>query len=374
MRAAVLDVDPVSLRGTDLKSEPGVLVHTGKRWESGLAALKVCRVYPRHCYAAVWEELGVAPLDPPVKKVRHHADLAIHQLNAILSSSRAKEFAVLCPSNWSEHNLGVMASVLEAAGKRALVYLPRALALAAATGDEAAEVMEVYWTRAVLSRISGGNLVGTRTIDECGRLNLLKYIGRLVAEKSLAASRYDPLFSAEAEQDCSNRILLWLSAMDDSPDTPLRLQTPAGETVELTITPQELTDCLEPMRSKLRKEVGEGRCVVDDHCPADLLLSSPVDMVTYEQVVQAMMDRLPDSALAAGGTSLRSLPTIAHVPATEPGRPADQALAVTHLLRDGVATPVDAASSENWVLGQAVQLPEGESVAIHVKEHGREAP
>lgn len=194
-------------------SDSATLVARGDRLTSGETALAQCRIHPTHSYNQHWAQLNQTPFSRALPGYRHNADLAFFQLRHWLQGTEADELVIAHSLAYDASQLALLAGLVQATGKKVSAFINQALLQSAALADDGlpaghffhldlslhnARLTELRWQQGALA------VVGQTQIADQGLAPLYQAWLKQLARECVRQSRYDPLHSAEAEQQLFN--------------------------------------------------------------------------------------------------------------------------------------------------------------------------
>jgi hypothetical protein len=221
----------VSHRGHVSASSPGLAIIDGNSLEVGHDAARSARLKPRRLHSHFWQSLGTTPLERPFPHHLRTADLAHAHLQSLWTSTggTAEEVLVAVPGLYSQEQLALLLGIAGACGMpiRGLVDV----AVAAAADRETHPCclhLDLHLHRAVLTEMEHGSEIVRRTVEEETRVGLLglhDIWARMLAQKFVRMTRFDPLHKAATDQVLYIQLPDHLAALDQRESTPVTISS-----------------------------------------------------------------------------------------------------------------------------------------------------
>ena len=222
MTTFVLDLNDTELRigrgGRALVSAPGYAVLADEAVLFGRDAIKQFRVNPRRATNQFWHRLSLDPLPARVGAVASHADLVYRHLRALTAEAEigpGDELIVAAPATTTNEQLSLLLGITEQIGVRVTGLVDAGLAGTASVDLPDRFVhLDVALHRATATRIENGEAlarVGSSEIPELSLSALLDSWMGAVSDRFVRETRFDPLTSADTEQQIYNQIYEWLA-------------------------------------------------------------------------------------------------------------------------------------------------------------------
>jgi len=264
MTTAVFQLHDVALRcgtGSQLIEVPGHALVTPQGIVTGAAARARAWREPQHSFDQYWQQLGTAALPVASRHARHFADLAHAQLLALHQAAGAPPRVIFAvPGNFARDQLAVLLGIAQAAPFGVAGLIDAALAAAHTEVADAALHLDLLRHCAVLTslRRSGVEVVRERVavLPELGLNRLHELWARHLAERFIAAHRYDPLHTGSGEQALREALPGWLAALARQRELNAVLMGPRGP-LPLLLGAAELVAVAEPVYSRLAQAAAE---------------------------------------------------------------------------------------------------------------------
>ncbi|MGI9290765.1 MAG: FHA domain-containing protein, partial [Gammaproteobacteria bacterium] len=201
-------------------SEPGA-VQLGNGLLFGTAALGTARLQPRQFNDRFWSELSDKPLVTPKDNLESFADLVHYQLKHHIWepwSADIERVAFAVPSVWNNEQLGLLLGISEEIGipLTGITRLPIA-ATRRPYPDQELLHLEAGLHATGINRMSAGESAvdaEPELISDLGLASLRDVVLKYFCRCFLDSSRFDPLQSAESEQEVFNRLGEWLNLLN----------------------------------------------------------------------------------------------------------------------------------------------------------------
>jgi len=267
---------------------PGYALLTEQGITTGNAALEKAYLQPQQSFNQYWRQLNLSPLPSPTSQARHNADLAYAQLLQLHKESGSPEEVVFAtPGSFDRDQLSVLLGLANAAPFKTVGLIDSAVAAV-----NQADLMspkhassnhflhlDIQLHQLVLTRLSVGDPFIERTavevITDSGLKTFYDIWARYVANQFIQQYRYDPLHTAEGEQQLYDSLPLWLEKVNGDQEITVSLDSPQG-TYKLNLNRNDLLACsqskVEQLQQKLASFTIEGDKLIASH-RADLLPS-----------------------------------------------------------------------------------------------------
>jgi len=236
MTTAVIELHDVALRcgtGSQLIEVPGHALVTPQGIVTGAAARARAWREPQHSFDQYWHQLGTAALPVVSRHARHFADLAHAQLLALHQAAGAPPRVIFAvPGSFGRDQLAVLLGIAQAAPFGVAGLIDAALAAAHTEVADAALHLDLLRHCAVLTRLrrSGAEVLRERVavLPELGLNRLHELWARHLAERFIAAHRYDPLHTGSGEQALREALPGWLATLARQRELNAVLPGPRG--------------------------------------------------------------------------------------------------------------------------------------------------
>lgn len=207
--------------GETIDASPGVAVIERNQVLTGDAACARLCLDPRAVNDRYWQQLNDLPLPGASRRVRHHADLAYHHLEAIFArTGKPAELAIAPPAHYGDAELSLLLGICAALDLNVVALVdPAVAALAAGAGPGRYQVADLHLHHVTLSRVTVDSEVArsdSDTLDQPGLRRIQTGCVDLIADAFLEQSRFDPLHEAATEQALHDGLGDWLARAADS--------------------------------------------------------------------------------------------------------------------------------------------------------------
>jgi FHA domain len=229
--------DPDAAAG---KPSPGYALCEGAEIVVGREAWRRARLRPRHVVDSFWSALDTRPLPRPFPEQLSSADLVHAHLSELWEGWRSGVSSVLLavPGHYSAEQLALLLGVARSAGMPVdgLVDAAVAAAAAAPRGDRMLYVDVELHRTVVTELLLRGELLRGRV--ECaqgsGLVALRESWARRIADAFVRQTRFDPLHTAEAEQELYLKLSAWFADLKRAPLGPIRLELRGDRVAEMS--------------------------------------------------------------------------------------------------------------------------------------------
>ena len=182
----------------------------GNRLLFGDAALAQSRTTPQSFNAQYLSRLDTEPLPQPIGAARNNADLLYHQLQELRQAHDVTEVAVATPAHYSDEQLGLLLGIASEAGITIKGFIDSALAHATQSNSRY-QLFDISLNQAHLTDIEARDgelrVIGSTVLERLGIINIIDAWLQVIANSFMQTSRFDPLHSAESEQQVFDQAL-----------------------------------------------------------------------------------------------------------------------------------------------------------------------
>ena len=219
----ILELDDTEIRLSKdseiVYSQPGIAWAEVKELKFGRAALNVAKLYPARVHTQYWNLLDQSHVEPKGFAVETQADLVYQQLLHIKEQGKLgdkDEILIVVPSDRTEQQLRLLYGIALKAGYNVVDFVDLGVAGALAYESEGAiAYISVGMQRTVITHLRVSDRIVRERVSVTPQLGLLPLSNtwiRMVAEKFLASSRFDPRKFAETEQQIFDQILTFVQS------------------------------------------------------------------------------------------------------------------------------------------------------------------
>jgi len=179
----------------------------------GEPAIRLARIHPQQANQQYFSRMNGDPLPQPVRIAANHADLVYLHLKEL--AARSTEDAVLAvPGTMKGDQLGVLLGICHEAGIEVSGFVNAAVAaVATVEAPETVGYLDVFLQHMQVSELSIGSEVRhERSVEvrDCSFSGLLEGWVNLIADRFVQETRFDPLHTAESEQQLYNQVYDWV--------------------------------------------------------------------------------------------------------------------------------------------------------------------
>jgi len=214
---AVIEFNDLELslyRGDDrLYSAPGYAVVREGELLFGEPALRVARIHPQQANQQYLKRMNGDPLTQPVRVAANHADLVYLHLKE-LASLTGDDVVLAVPGTMNGEQLGVLLGICQEAGIEVSGFVNAAVAALTTTpAPERVVYVDVFLQHVQVSElVVGAEVRHERSFEvrDCGFSNLLDGWVNLIADRFVQETRFDPLHTADSEQQLYNQVYDWV--------------------------------------------------------------------------------------------------------------------------------------------------------------------
>ncbi|MCB1686245.1 MAG: hypothetical protein KDI31_17235, partial [Pseudomonadales bacterium] len=214
---AILEINDTELllyhRGQRLYRAPAIAIAREDGLIFGEAALRLARIHPRQAHQQYLSRLSPDPLAHPTRDAANLADLIYHQLREVAALC-PDDMVIAVPGTLSTEQLGVLLGIGQEAGLKVCGFVDAAVAaVSTSRAPEQVCYLDIYLQHINITELIVNDAVQrTRAyeIRECGLSNLLDGWVNLIADRFVRETRFDPLVTADTEQQLYNQVYDWV--------------------------------------------------------------------------------------------------------------------------------------------------------------------
>ena len=260
---------------------PGYALLTEQGITTGNAALEKAYLQPQQSFNQYWRQLNLSPLPSPTSQARHNADLAYAQLLQLHKESGSPEEVIFAtPGSFDRDQLSVLLGLANAAPFKTIGLVDSAVAAANQTNLFLSNPvlpnhylhLDIQLHQLVLTRLSVSNpfieRAAVEIITDTGLKTFYDIWARYIANQFIQQYRYDPLHTAEGEQQLYDSLPIWLEKVNGDQEIAVSLDSPQG-TYKLNLNRNDLLACSQPkveqLQQKLESFVGENDSLIASH-------------------------------------------------------------------------------------------------------------
>lgn len=260
---------------------PGYALLTEQGITTGNAALEKAYLQPQQSFNQYWRQLNLSPLPSPTSQARHNADLAYAQLLQLHKDSGSPEEIVFAtPGSFDRDQLSILLGLANAAPFKTIGLVDSAVAAANQTNLFLSNPvlpnhylhLDIQLHQLVLTRLSVSNpfieRAAVEIITDTGLKTFYDIWARCIANQFIQQYRYDPLHTAEGEQQLYDSLPIWLEKVNGDQEIAVSLDSPQG-TYKLNLNRNDLLASSQPkveqLQQKLNSFVGENDSLIASH-------------------------------------------------------------------------------------------------------------
>lgn len=240
--------------------DPGFALLGSGGIDTGETAFNQAWLYPQRSYNQFWHQLNLAPLPHGNRFARHYADLAYAQLSQLHQQmGKPAEILLAIPGSFSRDQLAILLGLANALSVKTLGLVDTAVAAASTLGDHEGELLhlDIQLHQAVITRIHVGNRITREAVEllpDVGLRHFYRGWAQYIANLFIREYRYDPLHTAEGEQQLFSKLPELLAQLSLTAETALSLSTPRGD-FHLNLQRSALLESSLPRLSRLREMI-----------------------------------------------------------------------------------------------------------------------
>jgi len=275
MTVAIIDINDIALgcfHGNQQVAAPGFALLTSDGILTGEPALRRTWLEPQQAFSRFWRNLDLSPLPVSSRFARHHADLAYAHLSQVHTEAGQPASVVFAvPGSFSDDQLGILLGLGNALPFDVLGMVDSATASCSGIGPGFYIHIDVQLHQIVLTEVSVNEHVergSVAVLKEAGLQSCMDAWIHYIANQYIDQHRFDPLHTADCEQQLHDRLPGWMEKLYEHTEVPIELDTAQG-TLRLTLNPDDLLHSTQNQRqillSGIRKMAGSGARIVCSH-------------------------------------------------------------------------------------------------------------
>lgn len=303
MSVAIIDINDCGLCCGNARGEmiisPGYALLTEQGITTGNAARQNAYLKPQQSFNQFWRQLNLSPLPSPTDKARHHADLAYAQLLELHRESGSPEEIIFAtPGSFDRDQLSIVLGLAKASPFKTLGLVDSAVA-AASQSNLSGQLLhlDIQLHQLVLTRLSSDNHIERLQVEVIADIGLKTFYdnwARYIANQFIQQYRYDPLHTAEGEQQLYDLLPTWLEQINGDQELAVSLDSPQGR-YRLSLNRNDLLASsgakLDQLQQKLSNIRLEGETLIASH--RTKLLPGLTEQL-------GLLNTLPDNAAIQG--------------------------------------------------------------------------
>lgn len=367
MTVAIIDINDIELgcfHGDQLAATPGFALLTADGILTGEPALRRTYLEPQQAFSRFWRNLDLSPLPVSSRFARHHADLAYaHLLQLQMEAGQPADVVFAVPGSFSDEQLGILLGLGNALPFDVLGMVDSAVASCSGIAQGSYIHIDVQLHQVVLTEVSVTEYVergSVAVLKETGLQSCVDVWIHHIAKQYIDQYRYDPLHTADCEQQLHDRLPAWIEKLHQQhTEVPIELDTTQG-TLRLTLNPDDLLHSTQNQRqillSGIQKMTEPGVQIICSHRVRQVYGPEfPIIAADIAEVITVEENCLVSSCLSnldlIGDTDAETngdINFITQLPANNrtailPGKPDTDSCAgtATHVLIEGRAYAID---------------------------------
>ena len=281
MSIAIIEINDCGLCCGNAQGEifvsPGYALVTKQGITTGNAALEKAYLQPQQSFNQYWRQLNLSPLSSPTPQARHNADLAYAQLLQLHQESGSPEEIIFAtPGSFDRDQLSIVLGLAEASPFKTLGLVDSAVAAASQydtsliTNNQLLH-LDIQLHQLVLTRLSIDNHIERTDVAVMTDIGLKTFYdnwARYIADQFIQQYRYDPLHTAQGEQQLYDSLPNWLEKINDHQELAVSLDSPQGS-YRLNLNRNALLASsqgkLEQLQQKLDSLLGQNDTLITSH-------------------------------------------------------------------------------------------------------------
>ena len=247
MGIAIIELNDSAIQcryGETFLSVPGYALLSDQGLITGEQAAQQAWLLPQQSHCQYWHQLNLSPLPGANAYARHHADLAHAQLQALYRDAGQPEQVIFAiPGNMTTDQLSILLGLAKASPFNSVGLVDAAVAAtcqAGVSGEVTHVDMQLHTS--VLTRLSCGQDVSRHHAAQHPDISLKGFYdtwAHFIAEQFITQYRYDPMHTAQGEQELRNLLPVWLKKIHSTEEIEIELAAQQGK-FKLTILREQL--------------------------------------------------------------------------------------------------------------------------------------
>ena len=200
---------------------------------TGAAARSQAWLHPQNSFQHYWHQLNLSPLSVQNNAARHHADLAYAQLQQLyLDSGKPEQVILAVPGSFSREQMGLLLGLAKALPFQAIGLVDSAVAAVSQQPPSGNALhLDIQQHQSLITRIDCTDTLHSSTlevINNLGLKQLMDHWAHHIADQFIRQYRYDPLHTANGEQQLYDQLPGWLNTLCHEPQVAVSLHTAKG--------------------------------------------------------------------------------------------------------------------------------------------------
>jgi len=314
----------------------------------GEPALRLARIHPQQANQQYLARMNADPLPHPIRTAANHADLVYLHLKELAELSQ-EDALLAVPGTMDGDQLGVLLGICQEVGIAVSGFVNAAVAAVSTTRiPERIVYLDVFLQHIQISQLSANTEIKhdhSVEVKDCGFSSLLDGWVNLIADRFIQETRFDPLHTAETEQQLYNQVYDWVVGAHHQSEVSVEIEQ-GGQFRRVEVPKSHLEQKAQQRIDRLIDAIPSGGKLI--------LTARAARMPGLTQRLKAAgfdIEMLAADAVAAGcnenldhlrtaDSELRLINRLPHDREVTRS-PQKQALAPTHLLREFRALPVE---------------------------------
>lgn len=239
---------------------PGIAVIRGNDLLLGDDAMPLARLHPVDTNNIFWHRLSVEPLNKNYARLRHHADLAYHQLMALHQQvGELSDVVFAIPGSFTRDQLSLLLGIVQECPFTAVGLIDSAVAASALIANQLPHDsqsivhLDLQLHQCLLTSITVGDRVQRQAVNmvaDCGQFALYNKLAQFISDQFVGQSRFDPLHSANTEQQLYNQIPAWLEQCREHDELILVVGTKT-----IKVASEQMITALNPIYERILQQI-----------------------------------------------------------------------------------------------------------------------
>ncbi|GAA5445658.1 hypothetical protein Misp06_03861 [Microbulbifer sp. NBRC 101763] len=327
MGQGVLEINDYGLRvfigTTEVLESPGIAVIEPRQIHIGTAAQMRARNHPTQVNNQFWRRLSLESLKSENQSCRHHADLAYCHLQEISEHCDLPEELVLAvPGNFTREQLALLLGIIKESSINVVGLIDSATANIGHIAPSGLQLhVELQLHQTLVSRINVDQeavVKSAETVADAGQYHFQEAWARVFTDAFVMQCRFDPLHSAESEQQLYDLMPQWVSRAMRQGEVLAELD---DRTAKITL--RQLQDATAPILSRVRamiENLSENNSVsFISHrwaeIPGGVQLAQHMYLLSRDSIAQSINNRWQE--LRSQDSALRLINSISATPESE---------------------------------------------------------
>lgn len=199
----------------------------------GKQAAQIARLIPKQSYSQYFSKLNTEKLTEPAPLAKMQADLVYLNLKDLLfrNTEPGDDLIISVSSSMSNEKLGILLGIIQQLDRKVVVFVDSAIAAIAGTDypQSLTHYLDVGLHSSCVTEVAIGTEISKvkfTELEEVGFTKATDLWANDLADRLVKGSRFDPLHSADTEQQLYNQIYKWVDSwtIGDSQSRELSLE------------------------------------------------------------------------------------------------------------------------------------------------------